>query len=1017
MARAIKNQRNNIDIDINQIMKGAITETLSEMSSESTTGLMNITDFCKHILQIDFLDRPYLELILKMWYMNTTANEDLKITEEDIALIDKIDNYGNGNPWLKNKAIKLMNGEIKKPFKYFVGCLGRRSGKAGTLDSKVLTPTGWKRMGDIRIGDQAISVDGMPTRVNGVYPQGKKDIYRITMSDGAHTECCGEHLWFTETRNDRKNQKRCKDKSRWAGSVKSTLEIMNSLRAYRRDAKKENNHKIPLVRPVQFDDQPIFVDPYLIGLLLGDGCLSATNAVTFATSDKQLAEAVNDALPNHMELLYRRNYDYAIVNKDRPKTTGTRYTTNAIIEENKRLDMQTKRSHEKFIPDCYKFNSVDIRIATLQGLMDSDGTVDHRQGKLSFSSSSERLSRDVMFLVHSLGGTASIHSKKKKYTYNGEKKVGRVTWEIQIKLPKNISPFRLERKANIYAKYISRMRDPIRTINDIEYVGKKEAQCISVEHPSRLYITDDFIVTHNTHFSSIIQSYDTYKLLFMNVCPECKDIVNIPPGDPCPKCNTQTRRHPQAYFGGSGSEPLRIIMAATSLDQAVDPGLKFFQERVLACPLFEGRSELETEKTFFKTDFDMDRNRKFGTSSKRIVTKGSVMARAIAANSKGIHGLSAVLLSFDEFALFSLKKAESEAYPDEAMLEALVPATSQFEVIHPEFGRVIMISAPQFKQGKFYQSYKAAQDTADKGDNYLMVQMPTWEWCTSYTREFFENQFMEDDSSDAMSFDKVYGAQFLDETENSYLPEEATELCFSYLDVKKGMPRKNHNHCMHIDCAYNTCNYAYCVIHTESRHSEKTGKLESFFVEDDSYFWTPSQTKPDYFVDMEGNIVDAKQIWDRIVTAAKKYRVKSVSYDNMQTPESKVYFRKKGLPLRTLSFAGKLKATYYGLLKNNINEGRVALCQDDHRLRNELLNLKVKYTMRGPKIYPNPNGVVKTMDVADCLAGACYMTSLKTGSHMTSGKLIDTPFFNANNKDAGKSIFSRELPNIKFYGG
>jgi hypothetical protein len=197
--------------------------------------------------------------------------------------------------------------------------------------------------------------------------------------------------------------------------------------------------------------------------------------------------------------------------------------------------------------------------------------------------------------------------------------------------------------------------------------------------------------------------------------------------------------------------------------------------------------------------------------------------------------------------------------------------------------------------------------------------------------------------------------------------------------------------------------------------------METFYVQDTSYFWAPSKNNSDKFVDLDGNTCEVSDIWEEIVKAAKSFHVISVSYDNMQTPESKSFFRKHGLPLRTLSFANKLKSVYYGVVKNAIHEKKIACCCDDHRLRNELLNLKVKYTERGPKIFPNPNGVVKTMDVSDCLAGACYLSTEKTCRRITRGSLMSggpgiVGGMNVNNV-AGQSIFMRELPNIRSYNG
>lgn len=997
-----------IELDFNAIMNSAIQETLSEMSSNSNTGLMNIIDFIDHVLKLELEDRKYFKIIMKMWYYNTPGNEDLELTDEDLELIDKIDNYGNGNPWLRAKFLKLRNGEITKPFKYLIACLGRRSGKAQPLYSRILTPVGWKLMGDIKVGDEVITQTGEVTRVNGVYPQGKKDIYEVTFSDNSSTRCCKEHLWEVSSYRDRNNFICSRKEDKKLNKQVLSLEQIEKNLTYGKI--KQKNYSIPLVEDINFKTKNQFkIDPYILGCLLGDGSLSQNDCIGYSSVDQELVNHISKRLHNDIEIKEssKKNNFYIV-----KKTSRNTNKENIYLEELKKLKLLGIKSDEKFIPEIYKITSKKNRIEILSGLLDTDGNVSKNKGQICFFSTSVRLIEDVKFIVQSLGGTVGISIRKSSNERHKD------LYYLYINLPKSIKPFKLSRKQKLYESFKTK-KEPKRLIKSIRFIGKEEAQCISVEHPSHLYITDDFIVTHNTYISSVIQSYDTYKLLYMNVCAKCKDMKNVKPGEPCPECGTTTSRHPQAYFGQSGSEPLRIIMAATSLDQACDPGLKFFQERVLSCPLFEGKSELESEKVFFKTEFDFERIKKFSKASKNSITKGSIMARAIAANSKSTHGLAAVLISFDEFALFSIKKGDSEGIPDEMMLEALVPATSQFEVKHPEFGRVVMISAPQFRQGKFYEYFKMAQDTTERGDNYLMVQMPTWEWCDSYTKEFFLNQFSQEQDSEALSFDKMYGAQFLDESESSYLSESSVERAFGDIYHKKlSHPESNkYNYYMHIDASQSTCNYAYCIVHTEYRYCKETQRTELYFVEDTSYFWTPSKNDPDVWIDLEGNRVEIRQIWDAIVDVAKKFRVVSLSYDNMQTPESKTYFRRKNLPLRNLTFSGRnKKKDYYGLVKNALQENRVICCSDDFRLRNELLNLKVKETMRGIKIYPNPNGIVKTMDVADCFAGACFLATEKVAKKMPQGILM-RPNPAMQNINAGSSIFTRELPNIKSFGG
>jgi hypothetical protein len=145
------------------------------------------------------------------------------------------------------------------------------------------------------------------------------------------------------------------------------------------------------------------------------------------------------------------------------------------------------------------FSTVENRIAILQGLMDTDGTVDSRKGtNVSFSTSSLQLSKDVKSLVQSLGGIVKTTIKKPfYYTSEKVKKFGKKSYILSLSLPNSIKPFRLNRKEMLVVE--KSRYTPKRYIVDVSLVGKKEAQCISVEHKDHLYITDDYIVTHNTY--------------------------------------------------------------------------------------------------------------------------------------------------------------------------------------------------------------------------------------------------------------------------------------------------------------------------------------------------------------------------------------------------------------------------------------------------------------------------------------------------------------------------------------
>src|SRR5690606_34868863 len=193
-----------------------------------------------------------------------------------------------------------------------------------------------------------------------------------------------------------------------------------------------------------------------------------------------------------------------------------------------------KFSHEKFIPDDYKYSSIKDRIALLQGLMDTDGSVDSRTGKdFEFTTTSPFLAQDFKWIVQSLGGTVSISTRKTKYSYNKEKRTGLLSYRLRLSLPNNINPFRLERKSSLVknrTKYI-----PRRYIVSVESCGFENCQCILIDHPDHLYITNDCIVTHNTLLAVAsglqrVVLYGKYSRLLISrpVVPMGKDIGFLP---------------------------------------------------------------------------------------------------------------------------------------------------------------------------------------------------------------------------------------------------------------------------------------------------------------------------------------------------------------------------------------------------------------------------------------------------------------------------------------------------------
>ncbi len=368
-------------------------------------------------------------------------------------------------------------------------------GRAQPLSSPVLTPSGFQSIGALRVGDLVVGSNGMPTPVLGVYPQGRKEVFRLRAQDGASTLCCGEHLWHVFTASDRRRGK--------PGRVVETREMIGRLRTAHR-----HRFELPLLSaPVEFPQRDVPLDPYALGLLLGDGCLTTTTTPSFSTVDRELAVALEKSLDG-IELRHKDGPDYVLRHIDGRR--GGVIVANPVTAALRDLGLAGMRSNTKFVPDPYLRNESAVRLAVLQGLLDSDGgpvTQRDRTCRIQYTTCSERLRNDVSFLVRSLGGIAYWRRGRAAGRSPGQAGGRPVhhrsdAFVMDIRLPSGIEPFRLARKRERYR------RDgggrPMRFVAAIEPAGEAETVCIQVAAPDSLYVTDDFLITHNTLNDSFV---------------------------------------------------------------------------------------------------------------------------------------------------------------------------------------------------------------------------------------------------------------------------------------------------------------------------------------------------------------------------------------------------------------------------------------------------------------------------------------------------------------------------------
>ena len=369
------------------------------------------------------------------------------------------------------------------------------TGKEQPLSSKILTPNGWIRMGDVKVGTRVIGADGKACNVIGVYPKGVKDVYRVTFDDNTYVDCGLEHLWEVKTSDDRRRKK--------SSRIVNTKQMLTNFILGKNSKRPYHNYSVRLVQPIEYEDKLEEDDlkPYLLGALIGDGGLSR-ETIKFTTADKEILQRIKRELPktDKISKYSGDNYDYGISNK---KLIGQIHKQNQTFLKLKEYGLQGKTSEHKFIPKKYLYSSVENRLELLRGLMDTDGWTDKRDCNCCFYTTSKQLSEDVAELIRSLGGKASITSKIGKYRRkDGIVKECKRIYMINISI--DINPFYLSRKAEKHSKPQFNYQ---KMIINIEKVRQEECQCIMVDHPEHLYVTDGYTLTHNTEISKRFMSW------------------------------------------------------------------------------------------------------------------------------------------------------------------------------------------------------------------------------------------------------------------------------------------------------------------------------------------------------------------------------------------------------------------------------------------------------------------------------------------------------------------------------
>jgi superfamily II DNA or RNA helicase len=391
------------------------------------------------------------------------------------------------------------------------GILSPGTGKGLPISTLIPTPNGYKLMGNINVGDKVFGSDGRPTTVLGVFPQGVKNVYRITFNDGRSVLCDEDHLWSAYT-----NGCRCRQ---------HIFETKNMIRDYKiyTPSNAANGrdpyiyrYRIPLLSaPVQYNHRDVKINPYVIGALIGNGCLTSNFHLIISSGDDFVPCKIAEICNFTVRKTSQHNYNYGFYYNKKNPITGKAipvHTKDFLKDYPELIDY----SRNKKIPDDYMYNDYDTRMELLRGLMDTDGSITYSEGRfnVSYSSCSEVLLKQIQELIWGLGYICSISTPDKRV----DKYVNGYFSQVNIRVPQIFKQRLFTHPKKLELAKLAANRDdfqqPFRhlIIKNIEYVGKEETQCIYVDADDHLYLTEKFIVTHNTFmacYSAIKVGYRT----------------------------------------------------------------------------------------------------------------------------------------------------------------------------------------------------------------------------------------------------------------------------------------------------------------------------------------------------------------------------------------------------------------------------------------------------------------------------------------------------------------------------
>ena len=577
-------------------------------------------------------------------------------------------------------------------------------GKLLYSQEKVMVPEGYRKIEDMKVGDTVLTPDCGTAKVKAVNHYPDAPIYRITFGDGRTVLAGGPHYWKAARNYDNsywdKEQKKYvlypkSEPKRPSWKIITTEEILKDMEAH---PGQNRGWFIPLTKPVQHTEKEHIIPSYTLGALLGDGCLH--NSIAIGNDDKEIMDRVYEETTaagwestyhNWVELKEqkRSTVKYRIAFRKSPK----------FDSELDRLELSGTYSDTKFIPDEYKYDSIENRIALLQGMMDTDGSVECKSTcpRASYYTKSERLKDDFVELCSGLGAARCV------VTRGGDN-----VYRITITFPDNSFPiFGLERKQKYidaeYSKskldYKKQRKPQVLHIKSIERTDLKGGVCIETDDAERLFLTSNYIVTHNSYLTALI-------ILYVTLC-------------------VSLMRDPWNYFGLNPATVLAQVLSSYSQKKSSELLLEPFNNILDSSPFFEKvkmKEQMREADEAFREAEKVDKIFYTTASPTSAMTFSGGVNIKLASSNRDILGLSIICCAFSELSFFTEAGRSSEWIMN---FYNSGKARIKSRLHGDYYGRSILDSSPNDRDNAI-DAYIIGDARKDK-TNYI-VEGSMWKW-------------------------------------------------------------------------------------------------------------------------------------------------------------------------------------------------------------------------------------------------------------------------------------------------